>query len=697
MGKLKDKLYYLLVEKNPSIKKEYQDYVNAHKAEHAIGRGKSWKLLLKLNWHYRILRKKTPFLPTSKFAPEAPQPRATKLPYLDGSESIGLRRPKDVVVFTKDLINYDIVSFDIFDTLILRPFQTPQDLFLITGNKLGIINFKQIRAEAEATARQNNLVINGNTEINIYQIYELISRRTGLDIEKGVEAELQTELEFCFANPYMMQVFNILKDYGKKIVIASDMYIPHDMMERILEKCGYTGYSKLYVSCDYGCNKRNGGLFKNLIHDHPGESIVHVGDNYASDIESAKKCGIQPMYYKNSHEIGAPHRADGMSDLLGSFYAGIVNTHLHNGLKVYNPFYEYGFIYGGFYIMGFCNWIYKKAKNEGVEKILFLARDSDIYKKVFDTMFNDMPNEYVYWSRIANTKYSIEAARDDFLTRLVKHKAYNVFPCTLGEILDSFELSSLKPRLKEAGLAETTLLTPELIKKFEDFFIDNYNEIIEIYKPETAVAECAFKKIIGNCKKVAVVDVGWLGSGPLGIKYLVEKKWNLNCEVKCYMAGSNVRPFELNLNELMNDAVEPYMFSRMYNRSLFDTHVNTNKGTNNIYFEMFTQACHPSFSGYSIDGEYLFDVPEVSNYKMTEEIQQGILDFCELYRKYSENHKYLRNISGYDAYLPYRFAIRDPRLVKLLFNKASFSRGVGINLNSQTQETVGDILKSINL
>ena len=312
-------------------------------------------------------------------------------------------------------------------------------------------------------------------------------------------------------------------------------------------------------------------------------------------------------------------------------------------------------------------------------------------------MFDDMPNEYVYWSRIANTKYSIEKHRDDFLTRLVTHKAYNVFPCTLGEILDSFELSSLKPKLSDNNLSEDTLLTPELIQKFENFFIDHYDEVIDVYKPETLVAERVFKKIIGNCKKVAVVDVGWLGSGPLGIKYLVEKKWNLGCEVKCYMVGSTVKPTHLNMNELMQETIETYSFSRMYNRNLYDTHVQTNKGTNNIYFEFFTQACYPSFSGYSMNGDYIFDVPEVSNYQMTKEIQSGIIDFNKLYCKFSENAQYLRNISGYDAYLPYRYAIRDPRLVKNLFSDASFSRGVGVNLKSQTQETVGDILKSINL
>ena len=71
MGKLKDKLYYLLVEKNPSIREEYQSYVRSHPDEHRFDRKRSLKLLLKLNWHYRILRKKNalPFGGGQRFLP----------------------------------------------------------------------------------------------------------------------------------------------------------------------------------------------------------------------------------------------------------------------------------------------------------------------------------------------------------------------------------------------------------------------------------------------------------------------------------------------------------------------------------------------------------------------------------------------------------------------------------------------------
>lgn len=690
MSKLKNKLYYYLVEKNAYIRHDYEDYVNNHLDEHASNKLKSWWILIKLNWKYRILRKEPEYLKNK------PSSNAAKLPYLEGSESEGLAR-QDIIYFAKNLLKYDVISFDIFDTLILRPFDKPVDLFLVIGNRLDIMNFQKIRMDAERDARTEHSALHGNHEVTIYDIYEKVSRRTGLDVEKGVQAELQAEIDYCFANPYMMRVFKLLKEHKKKIIITSDMYLPHDMMVKLLSSCGYEGYDKLYVSCDYKCNKRNGGLFTTILHEFKGVSLVHIGDNGASDINKPRSMGIDAVFYKNCHEIGRPYRADGMSELIGSLYSGIVNTHLHNGLKKYNPHYEYGFIYGGLYVVGYCNWIYSKAKKEGIEKILFLSRDGEIYQRVFNKMFSDMPNEYVYWSRIANLKYTAEINRDDTLTRMTTHKAYNVIPATYREILTSFSLDSLIPELESAGIKADKVFTVEQIKTFEDFLIDNWSKIIELYKPETELMRKKISSIINNCKKVAVVDVGWAGSGPLGIKYLVEKKWNMNCNVSCYIAGSRDSLHSKPLNDLYNSKIEAYMFSRAYNRNHYDIHSNTNKFTNNVYFELFTQACNPSFKGISLEGDYLFDIPEVENYERIKDIHNGIADFAEKYISTINNDKYLLNISGYDAYCAFRIVLRDLTFIKKCFSDFSFARNVAGNDSVGRIETAGEIMEKAGL
>ena len=56
-SKIKDKLYYYFAEKNWGVRREYGPYVDAHQEEHKKTPWKHWWLLIRLNWHYRILRR----------------------------------------------------------------------------------------------------------------------------------------------------------------------------------------------------------------------------------------------------------------------------------------------------------------------------------------------------------------------------------------------------------------------------------------------------------------------------------------------------------------------------------------------------------------------------------------------------------------------------------------------------------------
>ena len=285
---LKSKLTYILIRRNGRINQEFQHYsselkqkkIRKIKAKNNLAKtsindikfslydqGKRLWVLGMLNLHYRIFRRKSWFFKVlrSKNAP--------RLPYMNGSESEGHKRWENFALAKYKLLNYDVISFDIFDTLILRPFRNPSDLFMVLADKFKILNFKNIRINVEKKVRDKMEEKEGHREVTIYDIYREVSKETGIDVEYGVRTEFQTEKDFCFANPYMKQVFKMLKSQGKKIVITSDMYIPHDMMVELLESCGYTGYDKLYVSCDYNGSKRLGILFDALLEDNLNKKL----------------------------------------------------------------------------------------------------------------------------------------------------------------------------------------------------------------------------------------------------------------------------------------------------------------------------------------------------------------------------------------------------------------------------------------
>lgn len=716
---MKDKLYYYFAKKNKGVQREYEPYVETHLEEHKKKPWKHWWMLMRLNWHYRIMHRDTwLYLKPLESKPLESKPLESKpleskpleskqaesktsgsklparwhLPYLEGSES-EISNRRSAIHYAKDLMQYDVISFDTFDTLILRPFSKPVDLFMLVGKRLNKTEFCRIRIEAEKRAREKATVERGNREVTIYDIYTIIEERTGIPAEKGVQIEFETELRYCFANPYMKRVFRLLQEQGKTIIIVSDMYLPHDMMEKLLVKAGYVGYDKLYVSCDYSCSKSTQSLYQYVKRDYIGKKIVHIGDNVYSDIQCAEKAGITTRYYKNVHEIGNPYRADGMSELVGSAYAGIVNTHLHNGIKTYSPYYEYGFIYGGFYILGFCNWMHQKAKKEEIDKILFLSRDGAIYQRVFNMLFDDVPNEYFLWSRIANTKYTLLKNRDDFLKRLVLYRAMSPAPTTIASLFNALSLEGLSEFLPNYRLSLDTLIVREVVVPLERLFIDHWDIVCNSFKKEKEMVHQYVVDKIGDAKKVAVVDVGWLGSGPMGLKYLIEEEFGINCCVSCWQVAVRPPIHTDNLADLMDETIEPYMFSRMYNRNNFDTHTNTNRGLNNIFFEMFTQDVTPSYSGMDQNANFLFDIPETESYAYIREIHEGIVDFCKEYYSTFKEDAIMFNISGYDAYLPYRMIIRDLKFLKTYFSKITFARTVAGDSENQRLETIGDLLK----
>lgn len=690
MGKFKDKLYHFLVEKNPRIREEYQGYVNLHQDEHQKNRKKSWRLLLKLNWHYRILRRKKRLLP-----PPPPPPKG-RLPYLDGAESMKDNRIIPMYFVKDHLLSADVISFDVFDTLIFRPFDDPKTLFVIMGEQLGIYDFYTIRVNAEREAREIAMVNKGNYEVTIDEIYEIVERKIGLDAKQGAALEFELEKKYCFANPYFKTVFKLLKEYNKPIVICSDMYLYSHQIDEILKNAGYDGYDEVIVSCENNASKRSGGLFELEKQKYPKKKIIHVGDNYNSDFLSAQKCGLDARHYVNVNAEGAKYRAEGLSALTGSLYNGIVNTTLLNGFDRYSPKYEFGFTYGGLYVLGYANWINETAKRDGVDKILFLARDGDVYSKVYDMLPDHLDWEYFHWSRIVGMKTGVEENFNEFITRMIHHKAAAVNRPRVTKLLESLELEFLIDEMPKYGLKELEVINHENKKLVENMFVDNKARIVEAYRDSIELTYDRIRRSIKGCKKVAIVDIGWAGSGPLGIKYIIENKLGVECKAECYLAASNHHIMQLPTATLMNGDVKVYMFSQMLNRINYDSHRNTNKTMNNLFLEMFTQACSPTFAGYTDKGME-FDTPEVENYDTIREIHRGVLGFAEKYIRFYGDKRYLLNISGYDAYLPFRMIKKDVRFIREQFGDLCMSRLVLSDTEHQRIETLSDLMKQVNL
>ena len=201
----------------------------------------------------------------------------------------------------KAIEQHDIISFDIFDTLVMRKVYINKDVFRIMAQKLDPIwniDFFSARTEAEFS-------LSRQVYPYIEEIYADVVRRC--PCLKGQEQaliaeELELERSLIIPRHEVVEIFNRAKAMGKMVNIVSDMYFRQDTIRSILEGVGITGYDKLLVSSEYNSSKPQ-HLFDHYLAELPQGRCLHIGDSQVCDILPAQKLGIDTFRLKMSTEI----------------------------------------------------------------------------------------------------------------------------------------------------------------------------------------------------------------------------------------------------------------------------------------------------------------------------------------------------------------------------------------------------------
>lgn len=697
-------IYNLLVNRHSGIRSRY------HRVHDNGGTGRrlvSYLYLFLLNFCYYCLfcrflaKEKAMEIYEEKRLPELPEAELhlkqySEL-YLKGKSRLHARlySAEELTVrhFADMLSEYDVVSFDIFDTLIFRPFSDPADLFYLLGDRLGRMDVRRIRMEQEALARRDCFEKQGHYEITLAEIWQRMEREMGVPAGKGMMLEQALEMELCYANPFMHEVFEILRGKGKKIIGISDMYLPREFLAALLEKNGYTGMEKLYVSCEYRKNKGTGELFRMVRNEFPPETkLIHVGDNEQSDVKMAEKCGFSVLYYPNVNKQSQAFRPYDMSPVIGGAYRGIVNNRLYRGENAYSAEYEYGFIYGGLFVLGYCRFIREYCHSHGVGKLLFLSRDGDILKEVYDRLYPEDNTSYVYWSRSAATKLMAESDRYDYFRRYLYHKINQ--GVTIGAALGAMGLERLSEILSDHA-GESLHLSAELTDRnadaLKEFILAHYAEVCAVYREEQRAARAYYEKELAGIGHAAAVDIGWAGSGAISLSFLVERVWELPCKITGIIAGTNtIHNREPDAGEmfLQNGRLVSYLFSQSHNRDVMKKHDPDRDY--NVYWELLLSSPKRKFLGFGFDGGesagiYSEDGREVrllfgkqdANQEGILEIRKGILDFVSDYGKCFKEEPALFRISGRDACAPMLLAAgRNEKYLKAMAARFALEKGI---------------------
>ena len=332
-----------------------------------------------------------------------------------------------------------VVSFDIFDTLVLRPVYEPVDVFRFMNKhfrglrkEFRLLEFSQMRVQAEKEARAKFSEQEDITIDQIYQVFKSTFRVSKAIAEEMKQLELEYELKFCYQRKTAKELFDLARYLGKRVIVATDMYLPRKIIKEILSRNGYRGYDKLYISSEIKLAKATGNLFDYIAGDLGVESseIVHIGDNYFSDYRNALKAGWgatmlpKPTDAMNSDSdyfgapilnstLGVDNLSYAMQNIGTATIAAIAaNKMFDNPFTPFNRDSDFsctpsfiGHYALGMQMFGLASWLLRDVREKGIERVVFLARDGYLPKvivdKVIDTLKLDIQTSYFYSSRKA--------------------------------------------------------------------------------------------------------------------------------------------------------------------------------------------------------------------------------------------------------------------------------------------------------
>lgn len=593
----------------------------------------------------------------------------------------------------KELSDYDVISFDIFDTLILRNVAEPIDLFRLVGGKLGIENFEAYRVNAEKEARKSTK--KRNQEISIYDIYQVLEKYIKIDKQEAIATEFEVEKDFCMSNPYLKSIYDKLREQNKIIIITSDMYWSKEHLIELLNSCGYDGFKDIFVSCEYQENKGSGKL-QEIAYQEIGKQYkyIHIGDNYLSDIEGSKKINWATYYYSKCKEISNYDTIN--NSVVSSINKAIIDNYFYSKDYFHNPYFEYGFKYAGLLVCGFCEWLDDYAKKNGIDKFLFLARDMDIVYQVYKKFYHNFDSEYIVTSRSAALELNFDDMPEEFIEFYFRPRINTKE--TLETMLIDSDLEVLIDRLKNSSFKPTDTLTENNYPDFKNFIYKNKEIISKYFEPSKRAAKKYLEEKIGKSKNIAIIDLGWSGQILIQLRHFIAK--NIDKKIKLtgtYIANSNSKKVNYYIESgIMNS----YLFSYANNNDLLLNTATYEGNTKAMFLEAMFSSKEATLLKYKLDEnedyQFVYGISSSNNDLITG-VQEGIIEFATLYHNLTKKYRYLK-ISSIDAYTPFHRISNNYNYNYSIFKDTkeyldSLPRFHG----KRNMTTIGEIIKSRNL
>lgn len=426
-----------------------------------------------------------------------------------------------------------LVSLDVFDTLVQRPFLSPEAtrayLARLAEVSLGVDDFIDLRARAESRARHET-----RRDPTLGEIYAAM---TALAPSAPVEAlsalELATEHRLLSPRTGVLSALALLQARGKRLIALSDMYLDAATLRDILPAAVSSLTADWYVSCETGLRKDDGSVWPVLAKREgiAPAAWLHIGDNEHADIQQPHWHGLlTPVHVLRAAALLdvvpalRPLRTTPDASWSEQLRLGLIANHFSaisdvepeafHGAPVISPR-TLGYVVVGPMVLDYLTWLSRLAAGTGIEALLFLSREGHLLNRAFERLQDAAPaltlglrGIYFLASRQATGLATVRTSND--LPPLLD----GTYNGTLADLLDArlgtTASAAISARIGNAAMQEAVFL-PEMRDATVARLAPALDALLTVAETARLHYQAYWQDTVGDAPAL-VADIGYAGT-----------------------------------------------------------------------------------------------------------------------------------------------------------------------------------------
>lgn len=548
-----------------------------------------------------------------------------------------------------------VISFDVWDTLIKRKCN-PEEIKLFTARYLLFKYESKIREEyrdsyiilktrncIEFEICKENEKKGKDGECRIIDVFNNLQKKIFKKEEDSIAIELlrieiEHEKKMIYVNEKVLDILEKYKDL--KMYCISDFYMDKNSLKEILDSTILKNrFEEIYSSADFLLNKKSGNLYKKFEEDLKisPNAHIHVGDNEFSDIQVAKKMGIETIQMEKygEHDF-CPNRNR-------KFDFNLDSLKIKEASKREERLYNVGVDLAPL-LYFFVNKIVEYGMRNNRSEIYYQTREGETFIKIHEMIKKDNIYEVkipecklLEVSRVATFGASLNEITISELLRL-----WSQYRCqsikALFKTLD-IDIKKYESIIKKYEIdIDEMIWEPWFNIKIQNLFNDDEfknginKELKE--KRKNLIKFFESKGIVNDEKPMLIVDLGWRGTIQDNLAYIYTNK-QIDGYYYALYDYYNVQPKNTNKFAFIKDKEITYEYiGKMI--TLFEMLFNPESGSV-IYYKDNKAIRKVKESEYNT-------VKNITSY-----IQKGMLDGSKTINNYLECHPFEN--SEFDNYI----------------------------------------------